>query len=71
LKASTLKGVDVPPHVVHVKGVTNGAHNTRSGRDMRPIGDAYTTQSGDPVSIYDAARSMDIVFTDSAAPCSP
>ena len=38
---------------------------------MRPIGDAYTTQSGDPVSIYDAARSMDIVFTDSAAPCSP
>jgi aldehyde:ferredoxin oxidoreductase len=71
LKISELKGVDVMPYAVHVKGVEIGAHGTRSGRDMRPIGYACAVQGGDHTSsVYDAYREMDSIFTDSTVTCS-
>jgi aldehyde:ferredoxin oxidoreductase len=47
LKISQLKGVDVTPYAVHVKGVEVGAHGTRSGLDMNPIGYAASVQGGE------------------------
>lgn len=71
LQISKLKGIDVLPYAVHVKGVEIGAHGTRSGRDMRPIGYACNVQGGDHTSsVYDAYRDMDNVFTDSTVTCS-
>ena len=67
-----LKGVDVMPYAVHVKGIEIGAHGTRSGRDMNPIGYAASPQGGDHTSSVkegydDMAWS---VFGDSAVVCS-
>jgi aldehyde:ferredoxin oxidoreductase len=71
LKISKLKGVDVTPYAVHVKGVEIGAHGTRSGRDMRPIGYACAVQGGDHTSsVFDAYSEMGSIFTDSAVVCS-
>jgi aldehyde:ferredoxin oxidoreductase len=50
LKLSELKGIDVLPYAVHVKGVEIGAHGTRSGLDMNPIGYACSVQGGDHTS---------------------
>lgn len=71
LKISKLKGVDVTPFAVHVKGVEIGAHGTRSGLDMRAIGYACSVQAGDHTSsVFDAYKDMGNVFTDSAVVCS-
>ncbi|MBS7652883.1 MAG: aldehyde ferredoxin oxidoreductase C-terminal domain-containing protein [Candidatus Bathyarchaeia archaeon] len=71
LKISKLKGVDVTPYAVQVKGVEVGAHGTRSGRDMNPIGYAASVQGGDHTSStrdgYDDMRWS--VFNDSAVVC--
>jgi aldehyde:ferredoxin oxidoreductase len=34
LKISDMKGVDVMPYAIHVKGIAIGAHGTRSGLDF-------------------------------------
>ena len=71
LKISEIKGVDVTPFAVHVKGVEIGAHGTRSGLDMRPIGYACSVQAGDHTSsVFDAYSDMRSVFADSAVVCS-
>lgn len=71
LRISQMKGVDVVPYAVHVKGVEIGAHGTRSGLDMRPIGYACAVQGGDHTSsVYDAYHEMYSVFFDSAVVCS-
>jgi len=71
LKLTQLKGVDVMPYAVHVKGVEIGAHGTRSGLDMNPIGYACSAQGGDHTSsVYDAYNDMNMVFLDSAVVCS-
>jgi len=71
LRISKMKGVDVTPYAVHCKGVEIGAHGTRSGLDMRPIGYACSVQGGDHTSsVFDAYGDMGSVFTDSAVVCS-
>jgi aldehyde:ferredoxin oxidoreductase len=71
LAISKLKGVDVTPYAVHVKGVEIGAHGTRSGQDYRPAGYACSPQCGDHTSgVYDAYDDMTMVFLDSAVICS-
>ena len=70
-RISEMKGVDVTPYAVHVKGIEIGAHGTRSGRDMNPIGYAASPQGGDHTSStkdgYDDMRWS--VFGDSAVVC--
>jgi len=71
LKISEIKGVDVTPFAVHVKGVEVGAHGTRSGLDLNPIAYACSVQGGDHTSsVSDAYSDMDRVFFDSAVVCS-
>jgi aldehyde:ferredoxin oxidoreductase len=71
LKLSELKGVDVLPYAVHVHGVEIGAHGTRSGLDMNPIGYACSVQGGDHTSrVFDAYSDMQMVYYDSAVLCS-
>jgi aldehyde:ferredoxin oxidoreductase len=71
LKLSESKGVDVLPYAVHVKGVEIGAHGTRSGLDMNPIGYACSVQGGDHTSrVVDAYTDMQSVYQDSAVYCS-
>lgn len=71
LKISKLKGVDVLPYAVHVKGVEIGAHGTRSGEDFtHDICYACSVQGGDHTSTVDDAYSdMNTVFQDSAVYC--
>jgi len=70
-KISKVKGVDVMKYAVHVFGVEIGAHGTRSGLDMRPIGYACAVQGGDHTSsVSDAYQEMNMVFYDSAVVCS-
>jgi aldehyde:ferredoxin oxidoreductase len=71
LKLSKIKGIDLVPYVVHVKGVEIGAHGTRSGQDMNPIGYACSVQGGDHTSrAMDAYTDMQTVYHDSAVYCS-
>jgi aldehyde:ferredoxin oxidoreductase len=71
VKLSELKGIDVLPYAVHVKGVEIGAHGTRSGLDMNPIGYACSVQGGDHTSrVFDAYSDMQMVYYDSAVLCS-
>ncbi len=71
LKISEMKGVDVLPYAVHVHGVETGAHGTRSGLDMNPIGYACSVQGGDHTSrALDAYTDMQTVYLDSAVVCS-
>ena len=71
LKVSGMKGVDVMPYAVQVKGVAVGAHGTRSGLDMNPIGYACSAQAGDHTgAVSDAYEEMNMVFADSAVTCS-
>jgi len=71
LRLSRMKGLDVTPYAVHVKGVEVGAHGTRSGLDVGPAGYAVAVQGGDHTSTaYDAHDEMNMVFADSAVICS-
>ena len=71
LKISKLKGVDVTPYAVHVKGVEIGVHGIRRGRDYTyDICYACSVQGGDHTStVKDAYNDMEAVFDDSAVYC--
>lgn len=71
LKISELKGVNVLPYAVHVKGVEVGAHGTRSDEDYtHDICYACSVQGGDHTStVNDAYGDMLTVFQDSAVYC--
>jgi aldehyde:ferredoxin oxidoreductase len=70
-KISEIKNVDVTKYVVHCKGIEIGAHGTRSGLDMNPIGYAASPQGGDHTSsTKDGYTDMTwSVFCDSAVVC--
>ncbi len=70
-RITEIKGVNVMPYAVQVKGVALGAHGTRSGLDFQPIAYACNVQSGDHTSeTKDAYDDMNMVFADSAVFCS-
>jgi len=71
VKISELKGINVLPYAVHVKGVEVGAHGTRSDEDYtHDICYACSVQGGDHTStVEDAYDDMSIVFQDSAVYC--
>jgi len=71
LKISELKGINVLPYAVHVKGVEVGAHGTRSDEDYtHDISYACSVQGGDHTStVRDAYDDMSTVFHDSAVYC--
>jgi len=72
LKISEMKGVDVTPYAVHVKGIEVGAHGTRSDADYtHDISYAASVQGGDHTSVaVDGYSEMSAaVFTDSAVIC--
>ncbi len=51
LKISDMKGVDVMPYAIHVKGIAIGAHGTRSGLDFStPVAYVTNVQGGDHTS---------------------
>lgn len=73
LRISEMKGIDVMPYAIHVKGIEVGAHGIRSGKDYpTPIGYAASPQGGDHTSTTrDAYEDMTwSVFGDSAVICS-
>jgi aldehyde:ferredoxin oxidoreductase len=73
LRITELKGIDVMPFAIHVKGIEIGAHGIRSGKDYpTPIGYAASPQGGDHTSTTrDAYKDMTwSVFGDSAVVCS-
>jgi len=71
LKISELKGVNVLPFAVHVKGVEIGAHGTRSDEDYtHDVCYACSVQGGDhTATVNDAYGDMSTVFHDSAVYC--
>jgi aldehyde:ferredoxin oxidoreductase len=71
VKITEMKGVNVMPYAIHVKGVEIGAHGTRSGKDYtKNISYACSVQGGDHTSVAkDAYDDMDVVFQDSAVYC--
>jgi len=72
LKISEMKGVDVTPYAVHVKGIEVGAHGTRSDKDYKDIYYAASVQGGDHTAVaVDAYSELGKhVFFDSAVVCS-
>jgi len=50
LKIGKMKGVDVMPYAVHVKGIEIGAHGIRSDKDFHDIYYAVNVQGGDHTS---------------------
>jgi aldehyde:ferredoxin oxidoreductase len=72
VKISKLKGVDVLPYAVQVKGVEVGAHGTRSDEDYtHDVCYACSVQGGDhTATVSDAYGDMGTVFNDSAVYCS-
>ena len=71
-KISKMKGIDVMPYAVHVKGIEVGAHGTRSDADYtHDISYAASVQGGDHTSVaVDGYTEMTAaVFTDSAVIC--
>jgi aldehyde:ferredoxin oxidoreductase len=71
-KIGEMKGIDLMPYAVHVKGIEIGAHGTRSDEDYtHDISYAVNVQGGDHTSIaVDAYSEMDdAVFMDSAVVC--
>jgi len=73
LKIGEMKGVDLLPYAVHVKGIEIGAHGTRSDEDYtHDISYAANVQGGDHTSVaVDGYSEMSAaVFTDSAVVCS-
>jgi aldehyde:ferredoxin oxidoreductase len=72
LKISEMKGVDVMPYAIHVKGIEIGAHGTRSNEDYtKDISYAPAVQGGDHTSTARAGAydDMPTVFMDSAVVC--
>jgi len=75
VKLGKMKGVDLLPYVVHVKGVAIGAHGLRSGLDyVNPAGYATSVQGGDHTSVGDStpdelAGDLNWGFADSAVIC--
>ncbi|MFH1179658.1 MAG: aldehyde ferredoxin oxidoreductase C-terminal domain-containing protein [Candidatus Bathyarchaeota archaeon] len=73
LKIGEMKGLDLIPYVVHVKGIEIGAHGTRSDEDFlaHDIGYAVNVQGGDHTSIVtDGFHEMSTsLFNDSAVIC--
>jgi aldehyde:ferredoxin oxidoreductase len=71
IKISEMKGVDVMPYVVHVKGIEIGAHGTRSDQDFcHDMNYAVSVQGGDHTSIVrDAYEDMRTVLLDSGVVC--
>jgi aldehyde:ferredoxin oxidoreductase len=71
IKISELKGINVLPYAVHVKGVEIGAHGTRSDEDYtHDICYACSVQGGDhTATVKDAYDDMSTVFHDSAVYC--
>jgi len=75
IKLGKMKGVNLLPYVVHVKGVAVGAHGLRSGRDyVHPASYATSVQGGDHTSVgdvtpYEAAGDLNWGFPDSAVIC--
>ncbi len=71
LKISEMKGIDVMPYAVHVKGVEVGAHGTRSNEDFtKDISYAASVQGGDHTSLArDGYEDLSPVFMDSAVVC--
>ncbi|MBL7118707.1 aldehyde ferredoxin oxidoreductase [Candidatus Bathyarchaeota archaeon] len=71
VKISEMKGVDVTPYAVTVKGVEVGAHGTRSNKDYtKDISYACSVQGGDHTStISDGYNDLETVFADSAVYC--
>ena len=71
-KISEMKGVDVMPYAVHVKGIEIGAHGTRSNEDWiaKDMCYAASVQGGDHTStVRDGYDDMSSVFMDSAVVC--
>jgi len=70
-KISKIKGVDVTPYAVTVKGVEIGAHGTRSNLDYtKDICYACSVQGGDHTStVFDGYNDLETVFADSAVYC--
>lgn len=67
LRLGKMKGVDLMPYVIHVKGITIGAHGTRSGKDyVKDYDYAASVQAGDHTS---TAQMWDWVFCDTAVVC--
>ena len=67
LRLGEMKGVDLMPFVVHVKGITIGAHGTRSNKDYtKTYHYAGSVQAGDHTS---TTNMDDWVFCDSAVVC--
>lgn len=75
VKLGKMKGVDLLPYVVHVKGVSVGAHGLRSGLDyVNPASYATSVQGGDHTSVGDSspdelAGELNWGFADSAVIC--
>ncbi|MEM2546113.1 MAG: aldehyde ferredoxin oxidoreductase C-terminal domain-containing protein, partial [Candidatus Bathyarchaeia archaeon] len=75
LKIRQMKGVDVLPYAVHVKGVGIGAHGIRSGRDFAEVYSyACSVQCGDHTSLAckpleDPRSEAMTIFGDSAVYC--
>ena len=71
LKISKMKGVDVLPYAVHVKGIEIGAHGIRTGRSTL-VRYALSPQGGDhTASVSDGVREFTgSTFNDSAVVCS-
>jgi aldehyde:ferredoxin oxidoreductase len=71
-KISKMKGVDVMPYAIHVKGIEIGAHGIRSDVDFNhDISYAVSVQGGDHTSAVEDGYSdmSESVFTDSAVVC--
>jgi len=75
VKLGKMKNVDLQPYVVHVKGVSIGAHGLRSGLDyVNPAGYATSVQGGDHTSVGDfspdeAGGDLNWGFMDTAVIC--
>ncbi len=74
-KLGKLKGKNLTPYVIHVKGVSIGAHGVRSGKDFaRAVGYACSVQGGDHSSQTDLpidgwGSEIWTIFNDSAILC--
>jgi aldehyde:ferredoxin oxidoreductase len=51
LKISKMKGVNVMPYAVQVKGIETGAHGVRTGQHFPILGYALSVQAGDHTSV--------------------
>jgi aldehyde:ferredoxin oxidoreductase len=75
VKLGKMKGIDLLPYALHVKGVAVGAHGIRSGLDyVHPAGYATSVQGGDHTSVGDStpdelAGDLNWGFLDSAVIC--